>query len=113
MKQGQREEQKKHRQTDTNMKIEWGIKKHKNKNSKQSANHSELFTKFKGNPPLSMVTPHPPVSLETHLPIHAVWCWVKPAGHLQVKPPMVFTHRNWQLCCLVEHSSKSRGSTNS
>lgn len=45
--------------------------------------------------------------MELSLPIHAVWCWVNPEGHLQVKPPMVFTQRNWQLCCLVEHSSKS------
>lgn len=45
--------------------------------------------------------------LELSLPIHAVWCWVNPEGHLQVKPPMVFTQRNWQLCCLVEHSSRS------
>lgn len=41
------------------------------------------------------------------LPMQAVWCWVKPGGHLQVNPPMVFTHKNWQLCCLVEHSSRS------
>lgn len=45
--------------------------------------------------------------MEVSLPTHAVWCWVNPGGHLQVKPPMVFTHKNWQLCCLVEHSSKS------
>lgn len=42
-----------------------------------------------------------------YLPTQAVWCWVKPGGHLQVKPPMVLTHKNWQLCCLVEHSSRS------
>lgn len=42
-----------------------------------------------------------------HLPMQAVWCWVKPGGHLQAKLPMVFTHRNWQLCCLVAHSSRS------
>lgn len=45
--------------------------------------------------------------MELSLPMHAVWCWVNPEGHLQVKPPIVFTQRNWQLCCLVEHSSKS------
>lgn len=37
------------------------------------------------------------------------WCWVKPGGHLQLKPPMTLTQRNWQLCCLVEHSSRSAG----
>lgn len=42
-----------------------------------------------------------------YLPMQAVWCWVKPGGHLQVNPPMVLTHKNWQLCCLVEHSSRS------
>lgn len=41
------------------------------------------------------------------LPIQAVWCCVKPGGHLQVKPPSVLTQRNWQLCCLVWHSSRS------
>lgn len=49
--------------------------------------------------------------LDTHVlysPIQAVWCCVKPGGHLQVKPPMVLTQRNWQLCCLVEHSSRSK-----
>ncbi len=29
-----------------------------------------------------------------HSPMHAVWCCVKPEGHLQVKPPIVLTHRN-------------------
>lgn len=24
-----------------------------------------------------------------------------------MNPPMVLTHKNWQLCCLVEHSSRS------
>lgn len=33
---------------------------------------------------------------------------MKPGGHLQLNPPIMFTHRNWQLCCLVEHSSKSK-----
>ena len=42
-----------------------------------------------------------------HLPMQAVWCWVKPGGHLHAKLPMVLTHRNWQLCCLVAHSSRS------
>lgn len=41
------------------------------------------------------------------LPMQAVWCWVKPGGHLQVNPPRVLTQRNWQLCCLVWHSSRS------
>ena len=43
----------------------------------------------------------------SHLPMQAVWCWVNPGGHLHVKLPMVLTHRNWQLCCLVAHSSRS------
>lgn len=46
-------------------------------------------------------------SFPPHLPMQAVWCWVKPGGHLQAKLPMVLTHRNWQLCCLVAHSSRS------
>lgn len=33
---------------------------------------------------------------------------MKPGGHLQLNPPIMFTQRNWQLCCLVAHSSKSK-----
>lgn len=40
--------------------------------------------------------------------MQAVWCWVNPGGHLQVKPPIVLTQRNWQLCCFVAHSSRSK-----
>lgn len=43
----------------------------------------------------------------SHLPMQAVWCWVNPGGHLHAKLPMVLTHKNWQLCCLVAHSSRS------
>lgn len=46
-------------------------------------------------------------SPECYIPIQAVWCCVNPVGHLQVKPPIVLTQLNWQLCCLVEHSSTS------
>lgn len=53
-----------------------------------------------------------PCAPASGLPIQAVWCCVNPVGHLQVKPPMVLTQWNWQLCCFVEHSSTSEdGST--
>lgn len=42
-----------------------------------------------------------------HSPMQAVWCWENPGGHLQLKPPMVLLHRNWQLCLFVRHSSRS------
>lgn len=32
---------------------------------------------------------------------------MKPGGQRQVKAPMVLTQKNWQLCCLEEHSSTS------
>lgn len=48
-------------------------------------------------------------SVNIGLPMQAVWCCVNPVGHLHVKPPIVLTQWNWQLCCLVEHSSTSEG----
>lgn len=73
----------------------------------------DLFIHFLYPPPLQMTLgceiPHYWSALVLWCsPMQAVWCWVKPGGHLQVKPPMVLTQRNWQLCCLVEHSSRSR-----
>lgn len=32
---------------------------------------------------------------------------MKPGGQRQVKAPMVLTQKNWQLCCLEVHSSRS------